>query len=177
MSGTPEFSRTVRVDTLGNLPRRMDLEASPEERQALARRFNIQSIEALSADAQLTAKGEEISAAGELRAAVTQACVITGEPVPAEITEPFDIVFRPHPAGGGSVDEEVELSESELDVVFYDGALADVGEAVAETLALALDPYPRSPNAAQAIKDAGIKSEDEVGPFSALADLKAKLKK
>jgi hypothetical protein len=49
----------------------------------------------------------------------------------------------------------VELGEAELDVMFYDGATIDLGEAVAQTLALHLDPYPRSPDADDALKEAG----------------------
>ena len=74
-------------------------------------------------------------------------------------------------------EEEVELSESEMDVVFHDGAAIDVGEAVAETLSLGLDPYPRAPGADEALKAAGVKSEEEAGPFAALAGLRDKLKR
>jgi len=80
------------------------------------------------------------------------------------------------PAVGGP-DEEVELSERELDLIFYDGTAIDLGEAVAETLALSLDPYPRAPNAEEALKAAGVKSEEEAGPFAALAGLRDKMKK
>ena len=61
--------------------------------------------------------------------------------------------------------------------VFYDGAAIDVGEAVAETLSLSLDPYPRAPGAEEALEAAGVKSEEEAGPFAALAGLRDKLKK
>ncbi|HEV2747118.1 MAG TPA: DUF177 domain-containing protein, partial [Allosphingosinicella sp.] len=43
------------------------------------------------------------------------------------------------------------------------------------TLALSLDPFPRSPAAAEALKAAGVKSEEEAGPFGALAALRDKL--
>ena len=69
------------------------------------------------------------------------------------------------------------LDETELDVIFYDGAAADLGEAVAETMSLALDPYPRAPGAAGALNDAGIMDPGEAGPFGALAGLKDKLGK
>ena len=46
-----------------------------------------------------------------------------------------------------------------------------------ERLALALDPFPRSPQAADALKQAGVLSEEEAGAFGALAELKAKLEK
>jgi hypothetical protein len=63
-----------------------------------------------------------------------------------------------------------------LDIVFHDGAAIDIGEAIAQTLALALDPYPRAPDAEAALKEAGVKSEAEAGPFAALAALKARPK-
>ena len=172
----PEFSRPVRADTLGAEPRTVSIEAEPEERAALARRFDLADIARLKAEAALGRKGEEIVATGRIDAAVTQNCVATGEPVEAIVDEPFTLVFRPM-APVGTPDEEVELSTSELDVVFYDGAAIDLGEAVAETLALSLDPYPRAPGAEEALKAAGVKSEEEAGPFGALAALRDKLGK
>jgi uncharacterized metal-binding protein YceD (DUF177 family) len=172
----PELSRQVRIDTLGAEPRSLTIEADAAECSALAKRFGLPGIASLEAKAELVRKGAEILATGRLAAAVTQSCVATGAPVEARIDEPFEIVFRPGPEQGRP-DEEVELSERELDVVFYDGASIDIGEAVAETLALSLDPYPRSPGADSALKKAGVKSEEEAGPFGALAALKDKLKK
>lgn len=172
----PEFSRIIGVDTLGEEPRRLRVEAREEERDELARRFGVIGIARLAADLALGCKGAEIAMHGTLSASVTQACAATGAPVEAEIESPFDILFRPQPDGLGYGDE-VELSESELDVVFYDKAQIDVGEAVAETLLLNLDPYPRAPEAEAALKAAGVKSEDEAGPFGALAGLRDQLKR
>lgn len=168
---SPEFSRTVRSDTLGSNPRAMEIGADEAERAALARRFGLVSVDRLSAELSLVRRGEEVVATGRLSAAVVQSCVATEEPVAAEIDEPFDIRFRPHPQGSGG-EEEIELGEGELDVIFYDGALVDVGEAAAETLALALDPFPRSPAAEQALREAGVMSEEEAKPAGALAGLK-----
>lgn len=167
----PEFSRTVRVDTLGEGPRELSIDADDAEREALARRFGYVSIARLAAELALVRKGETVSARGTVRAALAQSCVATGEPVEEEIEEPFAIEFRPHPAPGAA-DEEVELGEGEMDVVFYDGALIDVGEAVAETLSLAADAYPRAPGAEEALREAGVRSEEEAAaessPFAAL---------
>jgi uncharacterized metal-binding protein YceD (DUF177 family) len=175
---TAEFSRTYRLDTLGTAPRALSIGANEEERHALARRFDLLGISRLAAEATLARSGEAVVATGHLSAAVTQSCIATDEPVPATVEEDFRIEFRPHPEGGGG-DEEVELSGGELDVVFYDGALVDLGEAVAETLSLALDPFPRSANADAALREAGVKSEEEAreesSPFAALKALKDKL--
>lgn len=172
----PEFSRPVRVDTIGEEPRGMEIAAEPAEKEALARRFGLVAIHSLSAKAALSRNGGALIAEGRLKAKVTQSCVASAAPLEAAIDEPFRIEFRPEPTAD-TPDEEVELSESEMDVVFYDGASIDLGEAVAESLSLSLDPWPRAPGAEEVLKAAGVKGEDEAGPFAALAALKDKLTK
>jgi len=171
----PEFSRTVRLDTLGEGPRALSIEAGEVERVALARRFGLIGIGRLAADLVLRRQGAEVAMTGTVAAAVTQACVATGAPLEARIDAPFELMFRqqPDPAESG---EEVELGAAELDVIFYDGGSIDVGDAVAETLMLNLDPYPRAPGAQEALEAAGVKSEEEAGPFGALAGLRDKMK-
>jgi uncharacterized metal-binding protein YceD (DUF177 family) len=176
----PEFSRPFRVDTLGPAPRSVEIEADEAERAALARRFGLPAIHRLAARAALTAKGEVVVAEGRLRASVTQSCVATAAPVEAELDEPFRVEFRPQPGEIGP-EEEIELNETEMDVVFYDGAAIDLGEAAAETLSLSLDPWPRAPGAEAVLKQAGVKGEEEAqaeaSPFAALAGLRDKLGK
>jgi uncharacterized metal-binding protein YceD (DUF177 family) len=173
-----EFSRSVRIDTLGSAPRAVSIEAHEAERTALAKRFSLEAIHSLAANAELVRTGEAVRATGRVTAAVVQSCVATGEPVEEQVAEDFTIEFRPHPQVG-SPDEEIELSEGELDVVFYDAAAVDLGDAVAETVSLALNPFPRSPEAETALREAGVKSEQEAkaeaSPFAGLAALKDKL--
>lgn len=175
MTDQPEFSRTVRLDALSAVPHAIVLEADPAERAALARRFLLPAIHRLSAEAMVMRDGETVTAKGVLNAHVTQSCVATGEDVEAEIEEPFAISFQP-PLSLEPDEDERELGESDLDVIFYDGDMVDIGEAVAETLFLSLDPYPRTPGAETLLKKAGVKSEEEAGPFGALAALRDKLK-
>jgi len=170
----PEFSRTVRADTIGATPREMNLSANPAERKALARRFGVEAIEALTAEAFLTRSTHDVIATGRVTAEVVQSCVVSGAPVPARVEEEFAVRFRPE-AGETGAEEEIELAEDELDVMFHDGALIDVGEAVAQTLALNLDPYPRATGAGETLKEAGVLEEGEAGPFGALAELRDKL--
>lgn len=154
---TPEFSRTVRIDTLGGAPKAVEIAADEGERAALAKRFDLVALDSLSAELSLRRDGEAVTVDGTLRAKAIQGCIVTGVPVPAAIEESFTVLFRPQPRS--PADEEIELGEGEMDVVFYEGALIDVGEAVAETLSLALDPYPRSPEADKALREAGVSSE------------------
>lgn len=171
----PELSRPVRIDTLSAEPRTVTVEAEPPERELLARRFGLAEIGSLAAEAALARRGREIVARGRLRAEVVQSCVATGEPVPQTLDAPFDLVFRPHP-DETKADEEIELSEAELDVIFYDGGSVDLGEAVAETLLLNLEPYPRAPGADSALREAGVRTEEQAraqsSPFAGLKGVK-----
>jgi uncharacterized metal-binding protein YceD (DUF177 family) len=179
MTDKPEFSRPFPLDTLSTGRREAEIDANEAEREALARRFDLASIEGVSATAGLSRRGDAVTASGRLSAAVTQSCIATGDPVPATVEADFEIEFRPRREI--DADEEVELREGELDVTFYDGGAVDLGEAVAETLALNLDPYPRSPAAEEALREAGVKSEEEAraesSPFAVLQGLKDKLTK
>lgn len=170
----PELSRPLRTDTIGIEPRHLHVDATEAERQALAKRFGLVSLDRLEADVQVSRGTADIVARGQVRAAVTQSCVVTAEPVQAQIDESFSVIFRPEPETGGG-EEEIELGEDEMDVIFAEAGAVDVGEAVAQTLALYLDPYPRAPGAQAALKEAGVKDESEAGPFGALAGLKDKL--
>lgn len=165
-----DFAHRLRLDQIRD-GQRIDLIAGEAERKAVAERLGLSRIERLEAHVALSRAGEVVSASGRVAAALDQACVVTGEPVAAHVDEPFEIAFVPAPAGGNP-DEEVELGADDCDIVFHDGATIDLGAAVADTLALSLDPYPRSAGAEAALKDAGVMTEEEAGPFAALAQLK-----
>jgi uncharacterized metal-binding protein YceD (DUF177 family) len=150
---------------------RIDLSADEAERRRIADRLGLRSLDRLEAHATLERKGAIVRARGRLKAALCQSCVVTDEPVDAHADEAFDIYFLPEPASD-SGDEELELQESDCDVVFHDGSAIDLGEAIADTLALGLDPYPRSAGAEAILKEAGVLTEEEAGPFAALAKLK-----
>jgi uncharacterized metal-binding protein YceD (DUF177 family) len=90
--------------------------------------------------------------------------------VSEHVDESFEILFVPAP-NDGRPDEEIELGEEECDTVFYEGGAIDLGSAVADSLALSIDPYPRSAGAEDALREAGVMSEAEAGPFGALAKL------
>ncbi|MEG3181504.1 YceD family protein [Sphingomonas sp. LT1P40] len=170
---TPEFSRPHRLDAIGAGDRSVAVDADEGERKALARRFGLIAIDRLHASGTIRQDATGIVMRGHLSGAVVQACSISGDPVPAIVEEDFSIRFVPE-AGAG--EDEVELTADDCDTVFFAGSAIDVGEAVAETLALALDPFPRGPTADTALRDAGVLSEEDTGPFAALAALKKKLK-
>ena len=166
-----DFAHRLPLDRLRD-GERVDLVAGDEECTAIAKRLGLVALDRLEAHAALEREGDQVRARGRIKAALAQSCVVSGEPVQERIDEPFELVFRPEPRG--EPDEEVELGADELDVVFHDGAGIELGAAIADTLALVLDPYPRLPSADSALKAAGVLSEGEAGPFAALAKLKRK---
>ena len=168
---TPEFSRPERADTIGERERSVTVSAGTDERAALARRFGLVAIDRLEASFALRREGSGVVATGRVLADVTQACSITDEPLAVAVDEPVTLRFTDEIDG----DEEMELSGDALDTLPIEDGGIDLGEAAAETMALALDPFPRSPDAAAALREAGVIGEDEVTPFGAFAGLKDKL--
>jgi len=171
---TVEFARPQRIDTIGGEPRTVEIDADAQERAALAKRFDLIGIERLTGRFTIRRDAAGIVAEGRVAAAVTQACSITGDPLPATVDEPVALRFVPQENAG---QDEVELGDSDIDVIPYDSGAIDLGEVAAETMALALDPFPRGPNAEAALKEAGVLSEEQAGPFSVLAALKEQLGK
>lgn len=168
---TPEFTRPERVDTIGDAPRTVRVEAGETERRRLAGRFGLVAIDRLAAEFTLHRDAVGIVADGRVAAAVTQACSITGDPIAARVDEPITLRFV-EPSEHA---EETELDDGALDTIEIEGGAIDLGEAAAETMALALDPYPRSPAAEAALREAGVTREDEVenaafGKLAALRD-------
>lgn len=164
------FAHQLRLDQIRD-GERLDLSADEHERAAIARRLGLHSLERLEAHVCLTRTGEIVRAEGRLLAALDQSCVVTGDPVAAHVDKPFKLLFTPEPAADGAQDE-IELGESDCDTVFFDGAVIDLGGAIADTLALSLDPYPRSAGADAALKEAGVMTEEQASPFAVLAKLK-----
>jgi len=144
----PEFSRPVAADRVGRDGYQVTIEADPAERAALAARFGLVSLEALRARCRLRpVAGGMIELKADFDAEVTQLCVVTLEPFPARVADGFDQRyaldpqrFRPQGEDESMFDPEAEDPPEALE----DGGI-DLGEAVAQQLAVALDPFPRAP--------------------------------
>ncbi len=168
-----DFTQRLQLDQIRDGDR-LDLVADSVECAATAKRLGLLSLDRLEAHVALSRDGLKVRASGRLKAALAQACVATGEPVPAHVDEAFELLFLPEPKVGAA-DEEIELGQGDLDTVFHDGASIELGSAIADTLALTLDPYPRCAGAEAVLKEAGVLTEEEASPFAALAALKTRL--
>ena len=167
-----DFACRIPIDRVRD-GARIDLVASEADRAEIAGRLGLLSIARLGAHCALDHRGTGIVARGRIKAAIEQACVASGEPVAAFIDEAFELKFEPEPTR--EPDEEVELGGDDLDTIFHDGQGIELGAAIADTLAVSIDPYPRSANAADALREAGVLSEEQAGPFAALAALRGKM--
>ncbi|TVV73693.1 YceD family protein [Sphingomonas solaris] len=170
-----EFARPARIDTIGDEDHLIAIEADETERAALARRFDLVTVDRLTAEVHVRRVGQIVHAHGIVRAGVVQSCVATGEPLPVTVSAPLLLRFVPE--AEMAAQEEMELEADDCDTIGYDGAAVDLGEAAAETLYLALDPFPRAPDADQTLKAAGVVDAEDVGPFAALKSLRDKLGK
>lgn len=171
---TPEFSRPVRIDQVARLSGSVTIVAEEAERIALMRRFRLLALDRLDADYLIAEENGALIARGRLRAALAQPCVASGVAVPETIDT--DFVLRFVAEGEDVQGDELELDAEDVDTIGYSGNVIDMGEAVAETMALSMAPYPRSPDADSYLKAVGVLSEDQSGPFAALLALQQQKK-
>ncbi len=166
MAALPEFSRPVPVARLGSGVLRRQIEASPREREALARRFGLLALDRLDATVELRREaGEIIAMEAVFSARFVQECVVSLEPVPGAVEERFSLRYGPAQPEG----DEIVLAGDEEPLEPLDGDAIDIGEAVAQELSLALPEFPRLADAAV---EAGGSAAAGPGPFAALARLK-----
>jgi uncharacterized metal-binding protein YceD (DUF177 family) len=175
-----EFSRRLPWAAVTPQGRTETLVATPQEAAALAARFGIPAIESLTARLTLReGAGGAAEAEGVLAARVVQTCVVTLTPVTQTVSEPLSLRFLPE--GQDPADEDPDGP----DEIPTEGGMIELGEAVAESLSLALDPFPRHPDAAvppEYAAPAEEAAEEQAAPaeavparphpFAALASLK-----
>jgi len=170
-----ELSRLVAVAKPVGGPIVQEIRADSDECEALGRRFGIVSVSSLNAQIRVTpVRGRNtLRVWGTLQATITQNCVVTLEPFEDAVSEEIDLLFAP----GGDAEREVAVSPQNDEIPEpIDGDMLDIGEVVAQALALALDPYPRHPDVGNdllTIQETESKETD--GPFAALGQLKSRL--
>ena len=165
----PEFSRLVDVLHLTEAP--LVLEPDAAERAALAVRFGIVEIAAMRGEVTCECDGTAVNASGRLTAQIVQACAISGEDLAVAIDEPLAVRFVPA-SKVAAAEDEIELDAEALDEIFYEGTAFDLGEALAQSLALAIDPFATGPDADRVRREFGLDAPEPTGPFAALAALR-----
>ncbi|GAC1336420.1 MAG: DUF177 domain-containing protein [Beijerinckiaceae bacterium] len=195
----PPFSRPLAVDEVP--PEGLDLmvSATEAERQALAAQDGLAGLAKLEGALHIAPWGKAgLAVSGEMRARVTQICVVSLDPFDSELVEPIDVKFapaqgaeaEPKPTGSSARGARAATARRQREnrepvpVVppfeaddppdpIFDGH-ADLGALVAEFLALALDPYPRKPGVAFDTKVLSGAEATAHNPFAELEKLKRK---
>jgi len=174
-----EFSRPLAVDRIAGNPSQVEIEADAAERAALAERFDLLSLDRFTARFTVRRLRKDlIRVKGRIAAGLVQACVVSLEPVPAEIDEEFELDFLEGGGGPGGDAGEIELDAEAADGPEpLMGPEIDLGEVAAEQLGLAIDPYPRRAGAEVPAEwatepDPEPVPAEKVNPFAALGKLK-----
>lgn len=170
-----EFSRPVPVEQIGVQETARKIAANAAERARLADRFDFVALDRLEAELWLQRQGSTVRVRGRLVADLTQTCVVTLDPVPASVEQEVNVLFS---AGrdDGAAEHVIDMAAADPPEPIVGGCI-DLGETVAQQLAMAVDPYPRSPAAAAVAAEAAdepavVVGSDRVNPFQVLTRLR-----
>lgn len=150
------------------------IEADERQRRALAEAHGLLSVERWRADLLVTGwKRNGVKVAGSVTADIVQECVATLDPLPATIESDVSGLFFPEDSrigrDGFSHGGEIVLDPEGDDAPeTFTGSTIDVGALAEEFFGLAIDPYPRKPDAAVPTAS-GPPAEDKPSPFAGLA--------
>mgnify|MGYP000747601319 CR=1 FL=1 len=189
MSTQHEFVFNVPAAKIGREPMHFTFTADSKALRLLAKRYGIESVESLEGEVTLYREGDgvTIAANGSFTADVTQACVVTLEPVADHISETFEGWFLDESQAASfsrALKKKLEVEVGEMPLEDNEAPIGDerdepdmvvngnveIGELVAQYLSLALNPYPHCPQA----RESGPMGEEEAkkpGPFAILKDL------
>lgn len=160
-----EFSYLLDLGRVGTAGLDIAVRATAAECAALAARLQLPAIAFLTCRFRLQPfQNGAMEATGAMAASITQICILSLDEFPAKLAENFTIRFVP--AGTESDTDDPDS----IDEIPYIGTAIDLGEVAAEQLALALDPYPRKPDAD--LPNVGQSAPET--PFAALAALRPK---
>jgi len=165
----PEWSHVIDVRQVPQGA--ITLTADEAQRRRLAARFGLSAIDRLEAVVTIDPVGSAIGVRGRIVAAIVQACAVSGEDFPVAIDEAVELRFVTDATPADPADE-IEITADQCDEIEFDGAAFDLGEALAQTLALAIDPFAQGPDADRARVEHGLDGQTGGGAFAALAALR-----
>jgi uncharacterized metal-binding protein YceD (DUF177 family) len=171
----------VNVTGLAQAGKPVSVTATPEERRAIAGLFDLPELRIFAAELVLTRYGRAgVRIAGRLRAEALRTCVVSLQPVEERIETDLVRVFVPENelnrrAGTAAPGEDgnAELDE-ETEPELLEGGEINLAGPLLEEFALALDPYPRHPDARFEFTDSGGETAARDHPFKDLARLAGK---
>lgn len=170
---TGDFAHIITVSEAGQ-GRRVTLDADVAARVTIAARLRLGELARFTVTADVRGIAGGIAAKGHIDADVVQSCAATALPVPAHIHERFDLRFLRDAMPDVAAEEEIEISGDDCDLLPLEDERVDLGEVAVQTLSLALNPFPRHPDADRVLAEKGVLTEEQAGPFGALVALTGK---
>jgi len=183
MTGSSDLS-TLDIHKISDDGRTVRIIPDDAQRAEIAERLELEGLTMLEADLRVVRDGPAdsprtgIFIEGDLKATGTQTCVVSLQPVPFEISTPFEGIALP--ADSSEFErEELTLEDDEVELLGeITDSRVDLSEIVVQQLALELDPFPRAEGAEPEWQndqddEAEVQAES---PFAALAKLKETLK-
>jgi len=180
-----ELSREIKIDHIDSRNHIEKITASEDECDALSQRFDVQSIESLTAEIKTIQESDHLTyhVTGHVTAKIQQKSVISGVLITYEIAEDIESWFVNHdnvtPFDKSKLqksgdDDGFEMPDERDDPEIIKDGVIDVGEVCAQFLGLAIDQFPKEGD-----EEAGdyieVKPEGaKPNPFAKLAELKAK---
>jgi uncharacterized metal-binding protein YceD (DUF177 family) len=175
MSTANPWSVPVTVMQIPDTGLHRDIEAAEAAREAMAEVAGLREILSARASLDVTPeRGGRVHVTGHVRARIGQTCVVTLDPIENEIDEPIDLIFAPPEQIPDLSDLVDEAAESETEIPdppepIINGVI-DLGRLATDALFLAVDPYPRRPDA---VFDPPVETADPIDhPFAALKALR-----
>jgi uncharacterized metal-binding protein YceD (DUF177 family) len=172
----PPLARTLRFDELKD-GEELSIEVNPGEREAVASLLDLAALDRLSFSFRVQRRGQgRLAIHGTLAASVTQTCVVSLEPVASTLEVPVEIEFWPLHLiedRAETVDDAASHGTLDWPEPIVDNKI-DLGSVLYETLATALDPYPKRNGVSFQWSEGAADTATESGesPFAALKRLK-----
>lgn len=167
---THGFLRNVAVNKINEPGLVVDVVANEEERARIAAYLELLGVQSLAAKVNVVRWRKGVLVSGRFSADVTQACVVTLDPVEGHIEGDFERRFLPDTPQAGA--REVQVDPEGEDPAEPLGREIDLGEILVEELSLGLDPYPRKAGVEYAAEQDTVAKRDN--PFAVLSKLQGK---
>lgn len=171
---TSPLDWTIAVTEIGDAGRGNERSATAAEREAIAKSLGILSCDLLSAHYKVKPLGSGCyRLTGDVEANVTQACIVTLEPVASHVADTLAVELRPldQMPGHDESEEREILAGDDLEPI-EDGRIP-LGRIVFEHISAVLDPYPRKTGVEFDWRDPKAEADAKAGgAFAALAKLK-----
>jgi hypothetical protein len=169
----------VSVEQISETGLHRDIEANEAVRQGIAELGGLREVLAASASLDVTPmSGSRFHVEGRVRARIGQTCVVTLDPIENDIDEPIDLIFAPPEQIPEMAALVEEAAESEVEIPDppepIENGVIDLGRIATDALYLAVDPYPRKPDAV--FEPPVVPEDPEDHPFAALKALQVDAK-